>query len=128
MAWTAKITDKRIDNGVASVTLEFTDGVRKVTETYRSTSPNTEWIPLTAKNRISQLAVAYAYDVSVGDVTLPPDEQVDPNVDLFRSRCRLLEIVKIMIDLGVVKADNTKVLQLVNWLKNNFDTYFDTLR
>ena len=128
MGWTAKVTKKEIVSGVVSVTLEFTDGQKVITETYRATAPNEDWIPQTAKSRIGQLATVYSYDVSIGDVVIPADKTVDINVSLFAKRWRLMLEVKVAIDMGVVKADNAKVIALVEWLKANFDAYADTLR
>lgn len=126
MTWTAQVTNKVTESGVVKVTVSYGDGANDFSETYRSQNPTVNWIPDTVRNRIVMLDVADAYDIPIGLVT--PSEPVAPTDErLFRSRCRALEIVKVMIDLGVVASDNPKILALISWITNNYDEYFDTL-
>ena len=128
MAWNASVTNKQLIGGIVHVTVEYTDGVEAVPETYRARMPQVGWIPDTVRDRIKQLDAASAYTIPIGPVTPSDDPPVaDPDIALFRRRCRLLEIVKVMIDLGAVEPDNLKVEQLINWIKDNVADYFDTL-
>ena len=126
MAWTAQITNKRRQDDVYYVTVEYADGINTHTETYKSRNPSAEWIPDTVANRIPQLEALYSFDVSIGPVTPTPDT-TDPSLSVFMNRVRLLPAIQVMIDLGVIQADNAKVVQLVNWIKANFNTYFDQM-
>ena len=127
MAWTGTVTNKLLQDGVVYVTVEYTDGQNVISETYRNNNPVDEWIDNTVRSRTAQLQIASDYDVPIGPVTPPDLPAVDPNIRLFRSRCRLLEVVKVMIDLGAVDADHPKVLALINWIRNNANDYFDYL-
>ena len=120
MAWTAQITNKRRQDDVYYVKVEYADGINTHTETYKSRNPSAEWIPDTAAHKIKQLEELYAYDVSVGSVTPSVLPAVDLNQQLFQRRARMLPTIKCLIDMGVVPADNAKVVQLTNWLKANF--------
>ena len=127
MAWTAEVTVKQVVNDVYHVTVEYTDGTYTHTETYKSRQPTADWIPDTAAHKIKQLEELYAYDVSVGSVTPSVLPAVDLNQQLFQRRARMLPTIKCLIDMGVVPADNAKVVQLTNWLKDNFAAYFESL-
>ena len=126
MAWTAQVTNKQRQDDVFFVTVEYTNGTYTQTETYKSRNPSEDWIPNTVTNRIPQLEASYGFDVALGTVTPIPDT-TDPNLNVFLNRVRLLPSIKVMIDLGVIQADNPKVVQLVNWIKTNFSTYFDQM-
>ena len=126
MAWTAEVTGKHIVDNVYHVTVQYTDGANTVSETYKARQPSAAWIPDTVANRIPQLEAFYSFDVSIGPVTPTPDT-TDPNLSVFMNRVRLLPSIQVMIDLGVIQADNAKVVQLVNWIKANFNTYFDQM-
>jgi hypothetical protein len=127
MVWTTTVTNKEIVNGVAEVTLQFTDGTRTIVEKFVSTKPTSSWIPDTVRGRIAQLDVLFGYDISLGPVTPSIFPIVDLNEGLFIRRARALETIKIMIDFGAVDASNPKVVALINWLKANVGTYFDKL-
>ena len=130
MAWTANVLKKDVVSGVLLVTVRYTEGERTLDETYRNHGyPAEDWIEKTAKSKIIQLEGA---DIGVsaiasGAVAEPKTELVDPNIALFRSRCRVLETVKVMIDLGAIESTNTKVVELVKWIKDNAGAYFDKL-
>ena len=126
MAWTANITNKEMVNGVVNVTIQFSDGVRTVTETFRSGSPTETWIPDTVRNRLVQIESASAFDVAIGPAT-PSVAPAKDDAVLFRNRVQLLVAVRALIDLGVVKADNAQVVAMEDWVKANFETYFGRL-
>ena len=123
MAWTASVKGKQIVDSKMHIIVEYTDGEQIITETYYSRNPMAEWIPNTVKNRIKQLENLFQYDIEIGQIT--PSEEPDPNRQLFWERVRLLEFAKLLIDFGVVEQGNTKVQQLISWLTNNFDKYFE---
>lgn len=127
MAWNASVTKKQVLDGVYHVTVRYTDGVESIDETYRSVAPTSTWIPDTVRDRIALLDKLSSFSITEGAVTPSAEKTVDTNEELFRRRCRLLETVKIMIDMGAVQADNAKVVALVNWVKNNAAAYFDSL-
>jgi hypothetical protein len=127
MVWTTTVTNKEIVNGVAEVTLQFTDGTRTIVEKFVSTKPTSSWIPDTVMGRIAQLDVLFGYDIPLGPVTPSTLPIGDLNEGLFLRRARSLETIKIMIELGVVDASHAKVVALVNWLKANVNTYLDKL-
>ena len=109
MAWTATVINKAFNNGIYTVTVRYTDGTKTVDETYRTTVPIADWIPRQVALRLPQLEIAGAFDISEAPVTPYTPPAVDPNIELFRERCRILETVKILIDLGAVQVDNSKV-------------------
>lgn len=126
MAWTANLISKSEESGSVLVTVEYIDGAKSFRESYRSTNPSTEWINNTIRSRLSGLSVVSAFNVSTGPVTPTEPATEDPNINLFRSRVKALQAIKVMIDLGAVQADNAKVVALINWIKNNA-AYLDYL-
>jgi hypothetical protein len=128
MAWTATVTGKNLINGISHVSVEYTDGQDTVSEVYKANAPSASWIPDTVRDKITQLETASGFDIALGGVTpSDPEPPVDPNLTLFRSRCRLLEIVQVMIELGAVPPDHAKVTALINWIANNVSNHFDEL-
>lgn len=127
MVWTAKVNSKELIKGIVNVAVEYTDGQDVVIETYRTGKPFAEWIPNTVRDKIAQLTLASSYDLAIGPVVPSDPPSIDPDVTLFRIRCRLLETVKTMVDMDAIPVDNAKVVALVNWIKNNADEHFDTL-
>lgn len=125
MAWTASVTSKDFSNGFYSVTVQYTDGVNIVSETYRSQVPNLTWLQDQVRSRISQLSVAGGFNITLGPITLPTPPASDPNISLFGQRVKILEVAKLLIDMGVIVPTNPKVVTLANWVKNNFDTYIE---
>ena len=124
MAWTARVTDKQFVDGVVKVSLEFTDGVKTVSETYVSSAPSETWIADTVRDRINALKVGSAFDIPIGSI-IPSDPIPTPDdFGLFRSRMQLLVLVKVLIDLGLILPTNPEVVALGDWVKSNFDTYF----
>lgn len=127
MAWTASIISKNFTNGFYNVVVRYTDGVRNIDETYKAQVPKATWIPDQVRSRISQLDIAGVFDVAVGPVT-PSDLPItDTNMLLFGQRIKMLEVAKMLIDLGVLRADNPKVIALEEWIKNNFDIYIEKI-
>lgn len=128
MPFTATVINKDIVDAVYLITVEYTDGVNTVTDTYRNQNPmSIEWLQDVVRDRIAVLDNLYSFDVPLGAITPSDPDDTDPNIALFRRRCRILETVKVMIDLGAIQADNAKVLTLINWITTNAPTYFDYL-
>ena len=119
MAWSASVISKTMENGVVLVTIEYGDGTKTFRETYRHSTPGATWIPDTVRTRMAQLEVASAFSIDTGPITPSDPTTVDPNIQLFRSRCRALEAIKVLIDMGALQSDNAKVVALVNWIKTN---------
>jgi len=128
MAWTASVLKKDFDAGAVLVTVEYRDGARTLTETYKAYLPSPDWIPATVRDKIKQLEAQSTFSIALGTVEPAlPNPVKDPDELLFARRIRQLEIIKVMIDLGIVKPDDAKVATLTSWIKNNFNLYFDTL-
>lgn len=130
MAWTATVTQKSVNNGMMNVGIQFTDGTKTVIENYRSSFPTEEWLKRTVRDRITYLSALDSFDatIGIGTVTpLGPDPVTPDEQNLFMNRVRLLGLVKMMIDMGVITQNNAKVTALVNWLKDRIATYFDLL-
>jgi len=125
MAWTATVINKEFVNGFYSITVQYTDGTNVVNETYKAQVPKLTWLQGQVGSRISQLEVAGRFDISLGTITLPVPIASDPNISLFGQRIKILEVAKLLIDMGVIQATNPKVVALANWIKNNFDTYIE---
>lgn len=126
MAWTASVTSKDFLNGFYVVNVRYTDGTRNIEETYKAQVPRATWIPDQVRSRLSQLETASAFDIALGPVT-PSVVTTDPNMGLFGQRVKMLEVAKILIDLGVIQASNAKVVALATWIRNNFETYIEQI-
>ena len=127
MTWSASVIHSEKIDGFVNVTVQYTEGVNTVIEVYKSFKPDIDWIPKTVRDKIERLDAVSLYTIADGSVTPADLTVIDIDKDLFRRRCHLLLVVKTMVDLGIVSADNEKLLALVNWIKNNFNEYFDTL-
>jgi hypothetical protein len=113
---------------MVTVVVRYTDGVsRSFDDAYMSHQPRAEWIPDTVRDVIARLDVADGFTIPVGPITPSAPADPDLNIALFRKRCYLLTVVEAMVNLGLVLPTNPKVVALGNWIKNNFDAYFDTL-
>lgn len=126
MAWTANIISKTEDSGTVLLTVEYSDGAKSFRESYRSTNPSLDWVNTTILSRLKGLDIVSGFNVSTGAIVPPEPPTEDPNINLFRSRVKALQAVKVMIDMGAVQADNAKVVALVNWIKANA-AYMDYL-
>jgi hypothetical protein len=126
MAWTAAVTSKSFVNGFYVVNVRYTDGMRNIDETYRAQVPKATWIPDQVRSRLAQIETASAFDITIGPV-IPSTSTFDPNLGLFGQRVKMLEVAKILIDLGVIQASNAKVVALATWIRSNFDTYIEQI-
>jgi hypothetical protein len=126
MPWTAQVINKQTVNGVVNITIQFTDGMNEVTETFRNPNPLANWIPDTVRDRMAQLEIAYAFDIGIGSIAPSANPIIDPNIELFRARCRALEIIDVLIRRGALTGMEAKVIALVDWIKNNAN-YLDYL-
>lgn len=128
MAWTANIVGKNKTNGMFSVTVSYTDGIDTITEVMKSLNPTTDWVAHNIVGRLSQLNNIETFDVSLGTPPDPtPPATIDETEVLFLKRVKLLEIIKLLIDMGIVPIDHPKVTQITDWIKANIGTYFDSL-
>lgn len=127
MAWTASVTSKDFIGGFYVVNIRYTDGTRNVDETYKAQVPKDTWIPNQVRSRLSQLETASAFDIPLGPVTPSAPITTDENMKLFGQRIKILEVAKILVDLGVIQANNAKLVALGNWVKNNFDIYIEQI-
>lgn len=128
MTWIARVTNKGFSSGTVNVTVEYTDGVDTILETYRTVMPDVNWIPEKVRDRLYTLETSSTFDISIDVIEPAPTTPAqDPNIQLFRHRCRLLEIAKVMIDLDIVQPTHPKVIALGDWISNNINEYFDTL-
>jgi len=127
MAWTAAVISKDFVNGFYVVNVRYTDGTRNIDETYKAQVPKATWIPDQVRSKISQLEVASGFDITVGPVTPSDPIVTDTDRNLFGQRIKMLEVAKILIDLGIIQATNPKVVALGTWIKNNFDAYIEQI-
>lgn len=125
MAWSASVINKEFVGGFYSVTIQYIDGTKVINETYKSQVPGLTWIPDQVRSRISQLSIAGEFDISIGPITPTTPPVSDPNISLFGQRVKILEVAKLLIDMGVIQATNPKVVALANWIRNNFDAYIE---
>ena len=68
MVWSASIIKKDFVNGMATVTIEYTDGMKSLTETYRASYPTEEWVKNTVRDKLAQLEAASVFNISLGAV------------------------------------------------------------
>jgi len=126
VAWTAEAISNTFKAGSAVVVLRFTDGTDTLDEVYRSTNPTAEWIPKTARDRIAQLTAAKAFSITPGPITpADPDPGPDGPHGRFIHRMRLLTDLKAMVDLGVLPADNLRIVALTAWLQGKVAAHWD---
>lgn len=126
MAWTAEITGTSWQSGILYVNFRYTDGARVLTETHKvgGTVPE-EWAQKTADARVKALEAVDALTINTGTVPAPtPDEA---GLIEFRQNLRRLDIVYKLVQMKVVEATDTRVVNFVNKLKAALPTYWNSI-
>lgn len=123
--YTATIKSKvELEQGL-QITVDFTDGVKTITETVipQDETGLRHWVKarLTSLNSIAELDTKYAVDAVI-DLVEPVVEKTQAQIDQdawLVNYSRLTEVQKL-IDLGIIPTDNLKVVALRNKLKTDF--------
>lgn len=132
--WTAKIQGKNFINGALEVHVDFTDGVKVVTE---SCIPQDKagfeyWVKsrLATFNGGTEIDTSYEVNSEVSVVDPEPTPQTQEEIDrgIWFNKFRQMERVQKLVDLGIVLNTNVKVVALRDWLKINLQaSYIDYL-
>lgn len=132
--WTAKIIEKDLVNGVIKVTVLFTNGNDKVTETCIPQDKNgfLFWVKSRLATFNSSESINTEYSVnSIIDVTEPAPEAptaTELAQQAWFSDYMKLQGVQKLIDLGVLTGNETPVINLRNKVKTRFlPAYIDNL-
>jgi len=127
MAWTASVVSKDLNSGVCVVQVRYTDGIKEFFETYKTQDPPPTWISDIVRDRMKPLNILSDYDVAVGAIIPSENPIIDERWITFQTKCRALITVKSLIEMGVVKEDDEKVLDLKKWVQDNFTECVDYL-
>lgn len=134
--WTATVKSKEEKGGIISVTVDFSNGEKTITETCRSAYIND--IKAWARSRVNEFTKAKELDtvLAVDDVIDIAEEVVAPvaptqaeveRSEWMRDYWKLQQVQKL-IDLAVLTGNETPIVNLRNKVKTNFKTaYIDTL-
>ena len=123
MAWTAEVVNVEKQNDLVLVTVEYTDGIRTKTETYKSYgAPPEEWIEKTVDTILARLNGADQATISVGTVEKPTpiDEGRVAYIENVRKLCSL----QPLLEMGVVAANRPNIKALIDAIEADFDKYF----
>lgn len=122
--WQATIIETELDDGALKVTVEYTDGTRTITETYRSTGGDlTDWIEKTAKNKIQRLKTLDQATIPIGPVG-PPTER-DPDEVEWCNALRTLRRLDILITTGIITKNDSRYQALTAQVAADLDKYWD---
>ena len=132
--WTAKLIEKDLVNGVIKVTVLFTNGNDQVTETCIPQDKNgfLFWVKsrLATFNSSESINTEYSVNSTI-DVTEPAPEAptaTQLTQQAWFSNYMKLQGVQKLIDLGVLKGNETSVVNLRNKVKTGFlPAYIDNL-
>lgn len=125
MAWSATKKAIRKDPGTIYVDVEYSDGVRTFTETYRYNGvPESEWIERTVKNRINQLDGVDSTNIETGAVDEPTS---DPTLIQLREDIRRMRIVQGLVDAGAIAWTDTRPAAVLDRVKTGLATYWDQI-
>lgn len=126
MAWTASITSTEKVSDYIVVTVRYTDGIKIIDEAYKSYgAPASEWIEKTVDSKLSALTGIDSSTIPTGDVAKPTPE--DASKVKFRELLRKVPMVNNLIAIGALRADDTKVQDMVDFLTANAETYWDMI-
>jgi ABC-type enterochelin transport system substrate-binding protein len=126
MSWTAEIMSKTWQDGVLIVDFKYSDGARTVTEKHKvSGLVPAEWAQKTAAARVSALDAVDKLTVNTGTVSPPTPD--DSGLAEFRQDLRRLDIISKLVQMKVVDATDTRVVNFVNKLKGELVTYWSNI-
>lgn len=122
MAWTASVIGFQRDKDLFRIVVEYTDQ----TTTFQDPPfpcpaamyPQALTAHVTA--RVKRLTQADSTTIVIGPVTLDPDPTPIPApVELWMQQFRKLEIVYLLVQAGVIQANNQRFAALSNKLRDN---------
>ena len=126
MAWTAEITGTSWQDGILYVDFRYTDGTRVLTERHRVGGiVPAEWAQKTADAKVKALDAVDALTINTGTVPAPTPD--DAGLIEFRQDLRRLDIVYKLVQMKVVEATDTRVVNFVNKLKAALPTYWNRI-
>lgn len=125
MAWTAEVTGKTWQDGLIYVDIRYTDGTRVITERHRvAGSLPEEWLQKTAAAKITALTAVDSATIAVGPISAPSPPSGDVAfMNLVRKASRVADLVK----LGVLAANDARVVALADEIRTNLATYWDKI-
>ena len=130
--WTAEKVNPRIEGNSFVVDVEiYKDDVLVKTERFTTSQDQpSDWPSDGVKRLIRSLQdVPTLLDkITAGDMTLPADTVIDVAEREWMNDFHRAEKAKILVDAGVIQANNAKYTALLTRLRNNFlPAYFDIL-
>ena len=126
MAWSASITGTSWQSGILYVDFRYTDGTRVLTERHRVGGiVPAEWAQKTADAKVKALDAVDALVINTGAVPSPTPD--DAGLAGFRQDLRRLDIVYKLVQMKVVEATDTRVVNFVNKLKAALPTYWNSI-
>lgn len=122
--WTAEKRNPRSDGLIFMVDVAYLkDGVENHIQTYETNQDQAaDWPADLVNQHIKGLQALETLPakITTGTVTLPADPVVDAAAQAWQSDYALASRAKILVDLGVIPANNAKYTALLTRLKNNF--------
>lgn len=125
MAWTGRVVSvEKVLGGEVRVTIQYTDGVSTVDETYRHWGqPPSEWVEQTVAQKITMLEGATATTIPVGAVSLPTPP--DAEKVAWLKALRKAERVGRLVEMGVVLPTTQSWTDLIAVVRAGIVTYWD---
>lgn len=126
--YTAKIKSKEIVNGIASVTVTFSDGTTTIDETCKPQDMDgfKYWVKsrLAAFNSVPDIqALQDGSEIDVSDPVVEPPTLTQAQIDerqWFADYAKWLRVKSNLVDTGVVPSSDTQVQALLKKVKDNF--------
>lgn len=126
MAWSASITGTSWQDGILYVDFRYTDGTRVLTERHRVGGiVPAEWAQKTADARVKALDAVDALTINTGAVPAPTPD--DAGLAEFKQNLRRLDVVYKLVQMKVIEATDTRVVNFVNKLKAALPTYWNNI-
>jgi len=127
MAWTAIVKSVEKQPSVIFVTVEYTDGDRRIEETYKLYAPpDGDWLKRTTTQRIAQLEGLAETTIPLGAVDKWQDP-TDPQHQAFVAALRKLERIKLLIDMKILQETDQRVIDFISGLRDKVGLYWDKL-
>lgn len=133
MSWSVIALNKNIENGYAVVSVEFTDGVKTVNDTWKSNCPTSSSFNDWCKGKISQLnSVDDAISlIKTGSVTI--EEKIISDEEkltiVFFNNLRILKSMMQAVNLGIINSNDKRLLDQIEILSTTvLDKYFSDPR
>lgn len=129
--WTATLVSKKIDElNRLALTVEYTDGARKVTDTYTAANltKNPEWLQQMAADKVASLndVDAKLSAIALGPVAAPSTPSPADKTEL-QYLIRKAKIVSDLIAIGVLTKTDSRVTALASVISSKLATEWDNL-